>query len=131
MDASASEMLSTEYYAEADKLFKLGRFRAALRLFQAAVVADPQDGDAYMAIGNCWDALKKPKNAQDAFLKALDLVDNQLKPSVMFNLGNALMDQGNYAEAIAVFSGVPKGSVVAEKCARNIGVAKGHLGSKI
>jgi hypothetical protein len=39
-------------YSEADRLYRAGRFRDALRLFKASFDADSSDGDALFALGS-------------------------------------------------------------------------------
>jgi tetratricopeptide (TPR) repeat protein len=114
-------------YTEADRLFEQGRYRDALRLFQAVAEADPSDGDAFMAIGNCWDALGKPQRAEQAFRQALALAAPNDHPSVLFNLGNALFDQALFAEALAAYQSVPSGIRVSESARRNAQLASQRI----
>jgi tetratricopeptide (TPR) repeat protein len=123
MSRDSDKKLNIESYSEADIHYNFGRFRSALRCFKISALADPEDGDAQLGIGNCWDAMKKPANAETAFRKALELLPEARRPDALFNLGNALLDQGNFQEAVSVYSSIPKGTVVAEKAARNMEIA--------
>ena len=119
----ADHDLNLSAYAEADRLFEQARFRDALRLFEAAAAADPEDGAAFMAIGNCWDALRKPKRAEQAFRTALRFSPPSDQPGILFNLGNALLDQGLFAQALAVYNSIPPGSSVSDSAHRNARLA--------
>jgi tetratricopeptide (TPR) repeat protein len=119
--------LNIHAYSEADRLFGAGRFRDALRLFQASAAADPSDHAALMAIGNCWDALRKPTKAEESFRLALAVAPESEWPNILFNLGNALFDQGCMREAIEAFNSVPPGSHVAASAQRNAMLASEHL----
>jgi tetratricopeptide (TPR) repeat protein len=120
---------NVEAYSQADHLFHAGRFRDALRLFQASAEADPSDYDAFMAIGNCWDALRKPKRAAEAFRQALVLAPESKRPDILFNLGNALFDLGLMREAVETFNLVAPGSSVAASAKRNAALATERLGN--
>ena len=93
----------------ADCKFRMGDFAAAIPRFQKAYKADPGDGDCLLAIGNCHDALKKPRLAERYVRKALALgLRGRAQATAWVNLGNALLDQQRWAEAAACFEGPAK-----------------------
>ena len=110
-------------YSEADRFYKSGQFREALKLFKAALGADPSDGDAYHAIGSCYDALLMPARAAAAYQSALPLVPSDRHPALHFNIGNAFLDLGRYREALAEYQLVPKQSPVWPTTSKNMKLA--------
>lgn len=126
-DPESAESLNIEAYSDADRLFRSGRYRDALRLFQDAVHADPSDGLAHLALGNCWDALRKPKRAESSYRTAAELLPEAERSSAIYNLANALYDQGQYQEAVRLYRQVPKGTTTWELARRNLALAVKHL----
>jgi Flp pilus assembly protein TadD len=92
------------WYCVGDAQFKLGSFDDAIDAFRKAAKANPEDVECLIAIGNCYDELKRPKLAERTFRKALDLRSTgRTKASARVNLGNALLDQKKYQEAVEMF----------------------------
>ncbi|UOD33428.1 tetratricopeptide repeat protein [Massilia violaceinigra] len=60
-----------------------------------------------MAIGKCYDALKRPKLAERYFRKALSVPARTLsaksRAHATYNLANSLLDQARLDEAITLF----------------------------
>ena len=129
-DPQSAEALNIAAYLEADLLFRTGRFREALRLFEQAAYADPSDGLAHLAAGNCWDALGKPKRAEASYRAAQHYLPEDEKPSALYNLANALYDQGQYEEAIRLYRLVPKGTSAGELARKNLERALKHVGDE-
>ena len=121
--------LNISAYSEADELFRTGRYREALRLFQVSADADPTDGDCWMAIGTCHDALKQPVRAEAAYRKALELSEPQQHPALHFNIGNSYFDRGMFSEAVSCYGLVPKGHKVWPAAERNRQLALTELGA--
>jgi tetratricopeptide (TPR) repeat protein len=101
--------LNISAYSEADELFKAGRYREALRLFRESAEADIEDGDCWIAIGSCLDALKQPARAEAAYRKAMTLCEPEWNAALHFNIGNSHFDRGMYALAIQHYLRVPRG----------------------
>lgn len=67
------------------------------------------DVQALIGIGNCYDELKKPMFAERYFSRAFTTLDNSADKSeadretIIFNLANAIFDQGRMIEAIKFY----------------------------
>jgi len=129
-DPQSAEALNIAAYSEADRQFRSGRFREALRLFEQAAHADPDDGQAHLAVGNCWDALGNPKRAEASYRAAEQLLPEEEKPPALYNLANALYDQRRYEEAIRFYRLVPKGTTTWELARKNLERASKYLGNE-
>jgi len=98
------------YYVLGDVYFRKREFRKAKEAFQRSLKSWPHDVEAMHALGNCYDALGRPKMAERVLRRAIAViksgetgVSNQVKWDVMVNLGNALLDQGKHDEAVSIF----------------------------
>jgi len=120
---------NTSAYSKADELYRASRFRDALRLFKASLEADPSDGEALFAMGSCYDALRKPARAAAAYRSAMELLPPDRHPALHFNVGNAFLDLGQYAEALEEYKMVPKGHAVWPAATRNANLALEKLGN--
>jgi tetratricopeptide (TPR) repeat protein len=120
--------LNISAYYEADRLYRVGRYREALRVFRISADADPNDGDCWIAIGSCHDALKQPAKAEAAYRKALELSEPKRRPALNFNIGNSYFDRGLFADAIRHYDLVPKGHEVWPAADRNRQLALAELG---
>jgi tetratricopeptide (TPR) repeat protein len=114
-------------YVKGDKLYKLGKFADAAAQFKIALEAWSDDWQALWALGNCFTALKKPRKAEVQFITAIELAPAEKLPDLHFNLGNALFDQGKYANAILFYRQVPKGHHIACAAARNVALAERRI----
>ncbi|WP_084455370.1 tetratricopeptide repeat protein [Comamonas composti] len=114
------------WYCVGDAYFKLGKFSEALKAFQRAKKSDSSDAMCFLALGNSYDALGRPKLAERMFRKALNMdLDEYYRASAFFNFGNALYDQKRYEEAIEIYNHVRKRKdLIGEKARRNIFSAK-------
>lgn len=93
------------WYCVADSKFRSGDVRAAVSDFKKAYEADPEDVQCLLAIGNCYDELGKPKLAERFLHKALSLKPTgRTKAAVLVNLGNSLLDQQRWADALEYFA---------------------------
>jgi len=115
--------LNISAFSEADELYRAGRFLEALRLFSVSLEADPTDGDAFHAIGSCYDALHKPAQAAMAYRSAITLLPPERHPALHFNIGNAFFDNGKYEEALAEYRLVPAGDAVWPAASKNAKLA--------
>ena len=101
--------LNISAYSEADKLYRAGHYKEAIRLFQAASHADPDDPDCWMAIGSCYDSLERPEDAERAYMKAIDLCRPDQLPALNYNIGNSYFDRGMYEHALQYYKLIPNG----------------------
>ncbi len=104
--------------------FKSGRFSQAKQAFNEAITYWPEDGEAWMALGNCFDELGKPLKAEECYRSALQYVDEARKQDVLFNLGNSLLDLAEFDKAIAIYQQVSAQSAVYPKAQRNMALAR-------
>jgi Tfp pilus assembly protein PilF len=109
MDENAEEH-NHAHYVLGCKAYNASEFHKALSLFKHALAYWPEDPQAWIAVGNCYDALKRPRKAESAFRNALKHSDGKNKEDVLFNLGNSLFDQQRYSEAIDVYNAIRPGS---------------------
>ncbi|MDP9894961.1 tetratricopeptide (TPR) repeat protein [Variovorax boronicumulans] len=93
------------WYCVGNAEFALENYREAAAAYRRAYKADPLDAQSLWAIGNCYDALKRPKLAERILRKALRLegVSVKDKAALLVNLGNALFDQKRFSEAAATY----------------------------
>ena len=97
------------WYCIADSKFRLGDASSAVVDFKKAYKADPNDVQSLLAIGNCYDALGKPRLAEGFLRKALLLEPTgRSKAAVLVNLGNSLLDQERWVEAVETFAAPSK-----------------------
>ena len=122
-DRDETHELNIATYSKGDELFVAGRYREALSLFKAALKADPSDGDALHAIGSCHDALGEPAKAAAAYRSAISLLPPERHPDLHFNIGNAHLDLGQYAEALEQYALVPKYSSIWPATEKNTALA--------
>lgn len=114
-------------YKKGDRLFKKGLFLDAAASFETALYEWPEDWQAMWALGNCYSELKKPRKAEKQFANAIQFATAEDLPGLYFNLGNALFDQGLYAQAIEKYHLVPPGHHLAVRVKNNISLAKSRL----
>jgi tetratricopeptide (TPR) repeat protein len=129
-DLGPDTELNISAYSEADVLYRAGRFREALRLFKTSSAADLTDGDAFHAIGSCYDALGKPALAAKAYRSAIKLLPLARHPELHFNIGNAFFDLGQYAEALDEYRLVPIDSSVWPAASKNSSLALEVIGNE-
>jgi tetratricopeptide (TPR) repeat protein len=117
------------WYCVGDAYFKAEDFLEAVAAFQRARKANPEDAMCFLALGNSYDAIGRPKLAERMFRKALCMhLDSFERASVLFNLGNALYDQGRYAEAAQQYQRVKiRKDEVGEKARKNLTRVKAKI----
>lgn len=93
------------WYCVGNAEFDLENYKEAAAAYRRAYKAAPQDAQSLWAIGNCYDAMKRPKLAERVLRKALQLegVSSKDKAALSVNLGNALFDQQRFLEAAAAY----------------------------
>ena len=130
VDKSLSEdgsELNHKAYGIGAKLFSEGSFKSAKNEFKLALEYWPEDPESWLALGNCFDELNKPKKAEECFRKALMFCSEKKEPDIYFNLGNSLFDQSRYNEAIECYQKVTTQSTTYAVAQINLKKAKDRL----
>lgn len=119
------------WYCVADSKLRQGDAHAAISAFKRAYKANPKDVEALLAIGNCYDALKRPKLAERFLRQALLLSPiGRDKAAILVNLGNSLLDQRRWGEAMECFAAPSKRTDdIGIKAKKNRAFAKAKLRS--
>ena len=123
-DHPDSSALNHECYQRGCELFLARRYNKAKLEFKEALAYWPQDPQAWMALGNCDDALNHPKAAERSFRRALQYCQDADRHGILFNLANSLLDQALYDAAIELYEQIPAESDVYAKAQRNLGIAR-------
>ena len=123
-DHPESSGLNHAAYKRGCTLFNDGHFNKAKLAFEEALSYWPEDSHGWMALGNCHDDLNKPKAAEECYRKALAYCDDKDRSSIVYNLANSLLDQGQYDKAIALYEQILGQSAVYTKAQRNLSRAK-------
>jgi len=98
------EDVNHAWYVVGDLYFKKGDFTAAARAFDRSVADRPDDHQALVALANCYSEIGSPSLTEKYLRLALKYKNDV---SLVFNLGNALFDQGKYREAIELYKIIP------------------------
>jgi tetratricopeptide (TPR) repeat protein len=122
------------WYCVGDVLYRQKKFDESRDAFKRSLRTRPDDVQALMAIGNCYDALRKPKFAGRYFARALNAFDQdkeRAKPkreAIILNLANALFDQGYLTEAIKLYKKLDKAPLeIRTKAKKNLALAENHI----
>lgn len=100
------------WYCIGDIYFRQEKYALAKQSFKKSVSYRCSDDEALMAIGNCYDALKRPRLAERYFRKALSVsLSAKSRAKATFNLANSLLDQARFDEAITLFEQLIKDHV--------------------
>ncbi len=125
-DPRASE-LNHEAYVAGCEFFENSQFKKASRSFQESLEYWPKDPQAWMALGNCYDELSKPKDAEKCFRRTLLYCEDKNRDDILYNLGNSLFDQDRYSEAIQEFEKVSDEAAAYTLAQKNVLTAKSRL----
>lgn len=87
----------------------------------------PEDPQAWMALGNCFDEIGKPKKAEYCYRRSVELSPVKDKPKVQYNLANSLFDQDRFEEAISLYSVIPEGDPAHDRAVKNLKLASDLL----
>lgn len=112
--------LNHSSYGNGVKHFEKDDFKSAKREFEVALEYWPEDPQAWFALGNCFDELKKPARAEECFRAALKYGSEEKKSETYFNLGNSLYDQEKYEAAIGNYKKVSAQSPIYTLAQRNL-----------
>jgi len=89
------------WYCIGCAFFELGEFDKAKKSFLKAHSHEKNDCQSLMACANCLSEMKRPECAKMILEKSLGLnPKGRDRAAIIFNLGNALFDQGLYVDAI-------------------------------
>ena len=88
------------WYVAGDFYYRKGDFEAAARAFEKSIADRPDDHEALIALANCYFELGMPILSEKYLRAAKRYSDDAV---VIYNLGNALFDQGKYDEAIEIY----------------------------
>ncbi len=119
-----SPELNHRYYKDGVDEFKQGNFKRASKAFSTALDYWPKDGQAWLALGNCYDALNRPSKAEQCFRNSVKYSSAKNVENAHYNLGNSLYDQSRFDEAIEQYSKVSGQSDVYWPAQRNMKRAK-------
>ena len=104
-DPNASE-LNHKAYQSGVESYNRGLYKKAAKAFAESTEYWPEDPEAWFALGNCYDELNKPIRAENCFRKSLQFTAPDKKSDVLYNLGNSLLDQAKFSEAIKCYKKV-------------------------
>lgn len=96
-----------EAYTSADDLYSARKFARALVGFRRALSLAPGDSDTLWAVADCYSDLKRPRMAERYYRAALKKATRGDRSALLFNVGNALFDQGCFADAVRCYRRVP------------------------
>lgn len=119
--------LNHKSYGNGIKHYNQGNFSAAKLEFEVALEYWPEDPQAWFALGNCFDELKKPSKSEKCFRTALIHSSEKAKSSTYFNLGNSLYDQDKFRAAIDCYRKVSAQSSTYIVAQRNLERAENKL----
>jgi len=104
-DPNASD-LNHKAYKSGCKEYNRGHFKQAAKAFTESLDYWPEDPQAWFALGNCYDELNKPAKAEKCFRESLQYTSPNHQSDVFYNLGNSLLDQAKFEEAIECYGKV-------------------------
>jgi len=103
-----SRDLNHAWYVVGDIYFKSQDNEQALRAFKSSLRNRQDDQEAMLAIANCYGELEKPRMAKYYLLKALKIKGRKHRNKLIYNLGNAYFDMGDYSDAVSQYRRVTK-----------------------
>lgn len=118
------------WYCIGDIRFRQSEFFAAKDAFRNALSYRREDADTLEAIGNCYDALRRPKLAERYFRRALGTgaLRRDERAAISYNLANALFDQRRWSEAKELYETLSTGfGAVSKQAAKNLAAAAKRL----
>jgi len=115
------------WYLVGDIYWKQDKVSLAAAAFKRSIAADSSDGEAFLALGNCYSDLGQHRKALKAYSEGLHAAPRNAK--LRFNLGNAHFDLGQYEQAVAMYRSVrrSKDETVRQRAAVNLKLAMAKL----
>ena len=102
---TAGNLEAAQLYLEGKDLSNHGNDEKAIEKYKLAVAADPKFGRAYAGWGNSANRLGQKDESQEAWDKALELLDSMTEREKYRTLGNYyLTTTGNYVKAIESYN---------------------------
>ncbi|MEM7601580.1 MAG: tetratricopeptide repeat protein [Verrucomicrobiota bacterium] len=83
----------------------------------------PEDPQAWMALGNCFDEIGNPKEAEYCYRKSVELSPGKDISKVRYNLANSIFDQNRFEEAIILYRMIPEDDPVSNQAQKNLTLA--------
>jgi len=99
LDPKASDY-NHQSYCDGCRYYDDGDFNKAKRAFSDSIEYWPEDVQAWFALGNCYDELNKPSKSEECYRRVLELSSDSENSNVFYNLGNSLLDQAKFEEAV-------------------------------
>lgn len=101
-----TENLNHAWYLVGDLLYKKRNHREAIDAFKKSYRNWPDDYQALWATAECYSEMKRPRIAVRYWEKAMAIAGP--KDELLFNLGNAFLDAGEFSKAISYYKKVKK-----------------------
>ena len=96
------------WYREADSLYRAGHLKPARALFKKALALAPGNPDTLWALGSCFSELGQPHQAEHYFRLARARSEFNHRGDLLYNIANALFDQGRRRAALQLYVRVPR-----------------------
>ena len=112
------------YYQDADALYLKGHVSQARALFLSALALAPNDADTLWALGSCSSELGNPRAAERYFRRARRRAVWEDRGDLLYNIANALFDQGRTAAALAMYKRIPRQAKAYMLAKRNLLLAR-------
>ena len=110
------------WYVLGDVYYRKGDYQAAAQAFDKAIADRPDDHQALMALANCYAELGAPILSEKFLRIAMKYSD---AADLLYNLGNALFDQGRYKEAMTSYRAIaPEAGEVFDLAQKNLRAAE-------
>ena len=117
------------WYVVGDIYYKFEDFNRAIVAFDRAVSFREDDVEALTALANAYIECGKPELSEKTLRTALGIKPKD--ESLIYNLGNALFDKGEYESAIAEYSRISDSDPeLKDKASKNEKIARDKLISK-
>lgn len=117
-------------YKRADDLYRAGELRRAIKEFRAALALAKNDSDTLWALADCHSELGRPYKAERLYRAALARAEWSERGDLLYNIGNALLDQQRPTAALNFYRRVVPKSKAHRLAQKNISVARRMLVGK-
>ena len=117
-------------YRKADLLYRAGELKQAKAMFFKALSFAQGEVDTLWAIGSCFSELGHPHHAERYFRLAMSKVDWNRRGELLYNIANALFDQGRQRAALTLYLKVPHRSAAFPLAKKNIHLLRRRLSSQ-
>jgi Flp pilus assembly protein TadD len=114
------------YFLKGFALSELGKHREGVKEFKAACDLQKDYAEAWNAMAMTYDLMRKPKDAEQAYLEALKINPNS--PKYLNNMGFSFFSRGDYKEAAETYQKALALAPNNVQIHNNLGFAYGMLG---